>query len=127
MNKVKRNIKARRVKEARKKAKLNRLVTSIENTYTANVNEFELMFLTPCIYFLFQDDKIVYIGETTAAMTRISQHAKNHKKQFNRFSIEPFNGSTKERKNKERLLITKFKPVYNVQHASDKELNLYTD
>lgn len=69
------------------------------------------------IYFLYQGDKVVYIGQTESFMERIAKHFSEATKVFDRFSVEPFEGSYMERLHKEKLLIRKFKPQYNTQHA----------
>ena len=120
MNSVKRMIKNKRIKAAKKIMKTNRLIKSIENTHDVSVENTTLMCLTSCIYFLKLSGKIVYVGETTCLIGRIAQHMKS-KKIFDSFSFEAFNGSDKERKHKEKLLIKKFQPKYNVVHAVVKE------
>lgn len=117
MNSRQRELKRQKIKRARQISKTNTLIKSIESTVTINSSDMDSMFFTPCIYFLLQNDKVVYVGESISVMTRISQHVKDGTKSFNGFSFEPFRGSDKERKHKEKLLIKKLQPVYNIQHA----------
>lgn len=81
-------------------------------------------FMSSYIYFLYKDDVIVYIGETESFMERIAKHFSEAKKDFDRFVVEPFEGSKAQRLHREKLLIHKHKPMYNVQHKTKKEITL---
>lgn len=71
------------------------------------------------IYYLFNEGKIVYIGESTCVMSRISQHYKEGVKTFTDFKYYVFNGSDKERKKCEEGAIKKHNPILNFQHNTD--------
>lgn len=73
------------------------------------------------IYFLWRNNKIVYIGESTCIISRVMQHKSN--KKFDRFSFKIFNGSNEERREREQALIFLHKPVYNKQVGKDGNLS----
>jgi len=63
----------------------------------------------PAIYALFKDEKIVYIGQSINAYSRIGNHNKD--KDFDYFRIMP---CLKRRMNNwEHILIQRYKPRYN--------------
>ena len=63
----------------------------------------------PAIYALFKDEKIVYIGQSINAYSRIGNHNKD--KDFDYFRIMP---CLKRRMNNwEHILIQRYKPMYN--------------
>ena len=101
--------------KAKKISRTQRLVVKLENRY--HVSNMETIFFTPCIYFLKAKGHVVYIGETTSVMTRISQHLQENTKIFDSFTFEIFNGSTAQRKYEESKLIKSIKPFYNVCHT----------
>lgn len=92
-----------------------------ERTHVGNLEE---LYFKPCIYFLKYNNNIVYIGETTSLMNRISQHINECVKVFDTFSYEVFDGTTKERKHKESVLIRRLKPHYNIVHNPIKNTSL---
>ena len=51
-------------------------------------------------------------------MSRISQHINENVKIFDSFTFEKFEGSEKERKYEESILINSIKPFYNVNHIN---------
>ena len=59
------------------------------------------------VYILFRNSDIVYIGESINPFSRIGAHTKD--KQFDGFRILP----TSRRKYWEKVLIRKYKPLYN--------------
>ena len=73
-------------------------------------------FNTPCIYILYKEDEMVYIGETTSFSKRLAQHITEGKKCFDSFKLRYFIDNDKVRKNKEKRMIKKFKPKYNIIH-----------
>lgn len=81
-----------------------------------------LLFDVPGIYFLYNDDILIYIGESKCVMSRVRTHFTSDQKNFNRFSYEIFQGTDKERKAKEAKLIRKFRPVVNMTHNPDMRL-----
>lgn len=104
----------KRYVKAKKISRTQRIVEKLENRY--HVSNMETIFFTPCIYFLKAKGHVVYIGETTSIMTRISQHIQENTKVFDSFAFEIFNGSAAERKFEESDLINKIKPFYNINH-----------
>ena len=83
-----------------------------------NIDTVNRYFNTPCIYFLYFEEQIVYIGETTQIMPRISAHFKGSKV-FDTFGFFEFKGSRLERLECEAALIKKHKPKYNIVHNVD--------
>ena len=64
------------------------------------------------IYFLFQDDELVYIGRTKNGMNRMSQHLDC--KKFDSYSFHKC--SQKEAIELEVELIKRYQPKLNIQH-----------
>lgn len=62
------------------------------------------------VYFLYDGDELVYIGESDNVFRRIGQHIYQKSKKFNRFEIYP----TSDRKRLEGFLIDLLHPKYNV-------------
>lgn len=63
-----------------------------------------------CVYFLWDDDIIVYIGRSSRVITRVSSHVMEGEKKFNAISIIPID----EKNNQiEALYIKKYAPKYN--------------
>lgn len=62
------------------------------------------------IYFLFDKDELVYVGESDNIYRRVGQHIYKKDKKFDRFEIYP----TRERKKLEGFLIRTLTPKYNV-------------
>lgn len=63
------------------------------------------------VYFLLQDDEIVYVGQSTNIMTRLSNHKFEATKLFSRVFVMECPEAHLDRL--ERLYIDKFKPRYN--------------
>lgn len=72
-------------------------------------------FNTPCIYLLYKNDKIVYIGQTKCLAKRIADHFDSDK-EFDNFVVHSFIEDEYIRLKKEQILIRKHKPAYNVIH-----------
>lgn len=70
---------------------------------------------TPCIYLLYQGDKIVYVGQTECLARRISEHLQSDK-EFDSFVVHSFVKDQYVRLKKEQILIRKHNPKYNVTH-----------
>jgi predicted GIY-YIG superfamily endonuclease len=70
------------------------------------------------IYFLFQDDKLIYIGKTTSLFSRLSGHKGD--KRFNYISI--LEVSKEEYKETEIYYINKYKPECNISLIHDSWL-----
>ena len=66
----------------------------------------------PAIYFLFDGDEIVYIGQSINPYSRITQHIK--KKKFSHVRFLPC--SSRRMNYWEQKLISKYNPKYNVTH-----------
>jgi hypothetical protein len=107
--------------EAKRRSKQRKLIRKHENSFHVFSDDFHLLAKTSCIYFLRQKNKIVYIGETTSFLTRVSQHFNEAAKIFDNVSFEIFSGSTKERKAYEKVLIQRHKPLYNIVHNIKKK------
>lgn len=72
-------------------------------------------FNKPCIYMLYKNDKIVYIGQTECLARRIAEHIQSDK-EFDSFVIHSFVSDQYTRLKKEEILIRKHRPAYNVTH-----------
>jgi hypothetical protein len=88
----------------------------IEFTENGGHINIEQLFFVSVIYFLYCKEEVVYVGQTTSLMTRISQHVQENTKIFTSFKFIIFNGSEKERLQKEMEFIKQIKPVYNIAH-----------
>lgn len=67
------------------------------------------------VYFLYDKDELVYIGQSDNLYRRIGQHIAQKEKVFDRFEIYP----TSDRIRLEGFLIKMFKPKYNVSMGAD--------
>lgn len=67
------------------------------------------------VYFLYDGDELVYIGESDNVFRRIGQHIYQKSKKFNRFEIYP----TSDRKRLESFLIDQLHPKYNIAHGKN--------
>lgn len=67
------------------------------------------------VYYLIKENKVVYIGESSCIITRLSQHYKEGVKDFDFFYYDRVDSEVK-RKSKEKILIKKFRPIYNSTH-----------
>ena len=65
----------------------------------------------PCIYFLFKEGKIVYIGQTEYGLKRILAHIPE--KDFD--TIKIIKCKKKDLNEKEIIYISKYQPIYNKQ------------
>lgn len=72
-------------------------------------------FNKPCIYLLYKNDNIVYVGQTECLARRIAEHL-NTNKEFDSFVIHSFIDNQYVRLKKEEILIRKYKPKYNTTH-----------
>jgi len=111
------------IRAAKKAAKHRGVIKRLNGRY--NAYDLNVLYFKPCIYFLKCKGTLVYIGETTSVMQRISQHIVENVKVFDSFSFEIFEGSTAERKAEEASLINSIKPFYNKVHIKDKEVKIY--
>lgn len=70
------------------------------------------------IYFLYRDDKVVYVGQSKkSVMERITTHQIDKTKYFDSFHIEEYKDITDKALNmKEKKYIKKYKPEYNIVH-----------
>lgn len=71
-------------------------------------------FFKPCVYMLWQNCQIVYIGQTTDLARRVSEHRES--KNFEYFSVYAHIPEEYTRLKVEEILIRKHKPKYNVVH-----------
>lgn len=72
-------------------------------------------FNRPCIYFLYKNDKIVYVGQTECLARRIAEHLATNK-EFDSYVVHSFIEDQYIRLKKEEILIRKYKPKYNTVH-----------
>jgi excinuclease UvrABC nuclease subunit len=75
------------------------------------------------IYFLIQDEEIVYVGKSEDYIKRISTHQKESKKVFDSFSVLQISDSL-ERDVTEAFYIVAFSPKYNSQPPQKHHLTL---
>lgn len=109
------------LEEAKRRSIKRKLIRKYENTHHIFSDDFSVLAKKSCIYFLRKKNKIVYIGETTSFLTRLSQHFNEGVKDFDNVSFEAFNGSTKQRRTYEKNLIQMHKPLYNIVHNKKKK------
>ena len=67
------------------------------------------------VYFLYDKDELVYIGQSDNLYRRIGQHIAEKTKKFDRFELYP----TEDRVRLEGFLINMFKPRYNIASGID--------
>lgn len=72
-------------------------------------------FNRPCVYLLYHNEKIVYIGQTICLAKRISEHMQSEK-HFDFFTVHSFIDDEYIRLQKEKILIRKHRPKYNIVH-----------
>lgn len=77
------------------------------------------------IYFLFFDEKLVYIGKSTTGISRIHQHRTKRVIPFNSYYATPTNA--KDIDSLEKQYIKAFNPEYNKTHALRKKVEIITD
>jgi len=109
------------LKEAKRRSIERKQIRKYGNTHHIFSDDFSVLAKRSCIYFLRKQNKIVYIGETTSFLTRLSQHFNEGVKDFDNVSFEVFNGSTKQRRTYEKNLIQMHKPLYNIVHNKKKK------
>lgn len=71
-------------------------------------------FNSPCVYRLWDNEVLVYVGQTNNLAYRIGQHIKT--KKFTSFDVYSHIENEQIRLNVERRLIEANKPKYNIQH-----------
>lgn len=76
--------------------------------------------VTEGVYFLYDGDELVYIGESDNLYRRIGQHIAEGKKKFDRFSIY----ETIDRKRLEGFLIDALKPKYNISRGANYDFHM---
>lgn len=79
--------------------------------------------ITDGVYFLYDGDELVYIGESDNVFRRIGQHIAQNTKSFTRFEVY----ATKDRKRLEGFLIRALKPKYNVSYGAQPDGNCIFD
>jgi len=92
--------------------KSNKQIKLFKNSNKLNLEAFN----SGCIYMLYNDNELVYIGETVCFISRLSQHIQEGKKEFDSFKIRYYIENDRCRKNTEKRMIKKFKPKYNLIH-----------
>jgi len=73
-------------------------------------------FTTPCVYRLWDNETLVYVGQTTNLASRIGSHSSD--KVFTHFDIYSHIENEAVRLNVERNLIESNRPKYNIVHNS---------
>lgn len=69
------------------------------------------------VYFLFEGDELVYVGEGWNCALRVAEHTrKESKKVFSSWTFLPMEDE-RERKALEREVCLQYKPKYNGRHA----------
>ena len=82
----------------------------------ANSNRLSTGFFnTPCVYRLWQEDKLVYVGQTNCLAERIGSHLKD--KVFDSFDIYTHIENIQVRLAIEKRLIEEHRPKYNIVHC----------
>jgi hypothetical protein len=98
------------------------VLDSIQNILSINLNSLDRV-ITPKfvvgIYFLYDNNELVYIGKSTNIHIRINTHRKN--KQFDSYSI--LKCCEDDLKIYERILINKYLPKYNIDMVTKKIKN----
>lgn len=95
---------------------LRKIRVKEQNRLAKDKISIDTYFGIPGVYFLFKDEELVYIGESQCIFTRISQHIKEDKKQFDSFRYTKMGTGEEHRKKVERNLIKKYRPKLNFQH-----------
>lgn len=67
--------------------------------------------VTPGVYFLFDDDELVYVGQSTKAHARVAAHILEDIKEFNCFAV--LECSATDLNETEAEAIVRFNPKYN--------------
>ena len=70
------------------------------------------------VYFLIQDDEIVYVGESKNVYARLLFHYNDDSKKFNKIYFIHIDSSTKKRRAIESYYIMKINPKYNEKKSS---------
>mgnify|MGYP002398217192 CR=1 FL=1 len=78
--------------------------------------EVDWMYNISGVYFLFKDDNLIYIGESSCIIRRISEHITNGVMTFNYFKIFQIEPNSDARKEIEKRMIKKHNPICNLQH-----------
>ena len=76
----------------------------------------------PGVYFLFKGIDLVYIGESQCIMPRICKHY--GQKTFDSYRIYAVMPDESQRKNLERKLIKKYRPILNSQHNDNMSFRI---
>ena len=87
------------------------VLNKADNIELESLESYPINLISSGVYFLKQNDVLVYIGCSSNISTRIIEHVKMDKKEFNNYSF--FCVPEEEMKIIERYLINKFLPKYN--------------
>lgn len=80
--------------------------------------------ITSGVYFLYENDELVYIGESENVFSRIGTHIKEGVKDFDNWTYVEVD-NTKNRKHLESFLINICKPKYNISSKTSFSEELY--
>jgi excinuclease UvrABC nuclease subunit len=83
----------------------------------------ELMPVLSAVYFLFDGDELVYIGESRDVFFRVRTHFLDPDKTFDRWTF--IEADECERKIAEKKLIRRYKPKYNRAHVNPPKPQIY--
>lgn len=74
------------------------------------------------LYFLYQNETLIYIGKSINIVFRIGQHLSDDHKMFNSFKILEVKESIQdfELLELESAFINKYKPIYNIQKNKNR-------
>lgn len=113
-----------REKKLRERSK-NRFKSEQFNTPAINKGHFmkKDFFNVPGIYFLYQADIVVYVGESKCVFGRIKDHVGN--KEFDSFTYV-IEANDELRKLQEMKMIKNFRPMYNIVHNVKQEKVRYS-
>jgi len=79
-------------------------------------NRFSMKYFnSPCVYRLYKENTLVYVGQTRCLASRIGQHIED--KDFDSFDVYSHIENEAVRLNVERRLIESANPKYNKQHS----------
>lgn len=92
--------------------KIKEIPSEFGKSNSSHVRSVKWFYIPPCVYFLYDNEKLVYIGSSLNLYGRLSQHLKS-KKVFNGVYYIPIRPSKLRRI--EWCLIKHYKPIYNTE------------
>lgn len=112
------------IEEQRNNIRLENSKETNQNKNMIRYNNKKLLtsqFMFKGLYFLYNDEKIVYVGQSkTNVMQRLCDHFKDNSKIFDSFKIfDNSNLSDMQLDKKEKYYINKLNPMYNIIHVHE--------